>query len=159
MLSNHLILFCHSLLLFSSIFSIIRVFSSESMLCISWLSIGSSASATDLPLNTQDWFPLGLTDLISLESKGLSRVFSGNTLQKHQFFSILSSFMSSSHIHMDLPSGSAVINSLAMQELQGTWVWSLHWEESLEEGMTTYSSSFTCRIPRIEDPGELQSIG
>ena len=54
MLSNHLILFCHSLLLLSSIFSIIRVFSSESMLCISWPSIGSSASATDLPLNTQD---------------------------------------------------------------------------------------------------------
>ena len=54
MLSNHLILFCHSLLLLPSIFSIIRVFSSESMLCISWPSTGSSASATDLPLNTQD---------------------------------------------------------------------------------------------------------
>ena len=44
-------------------------------------------SASLLPMNSQDWFPLGLTDLISLQSKGLSRVFSNNTVQKHQFFS------------------------------------------------------------------------
>ena len=49
-------------------------------------SIGASASASVLPMNTQDWFPLGLTDLISLQSKGLSRVFSNTTVQKHQFF-------------------------------------------------------------------------
>ena len=48
-------------------------------------SIGVSASTSVLPVNTQDWFPLGLTGLI-LQSKGLSRVFSNTTVQKHQFF-------------------------------------------------------------------------
>ena len=49
-------------------------------------SIGISASASVLPMNTQDWFPLGWTGWISLQSKGLSRVFSNTTVQKHQFF-------------------------------------------------------------------------
>ena len=49
-------------------------------------SIGASASALVLPMNIQDWFPLGLIGLISLLSKGLSRVFSNATVQKHQFF-------------------------------------------------------------------------
>ena len=51
-------------------------------------SIGVSASTSVLPMNTQDWFPLGWTGWISLQSKGLSRVFSNTTVQKHQFFSI-----------------------------------------------------------------------
>ena len=50
-------------------------------------SVGASASASVLPMNIQDWFPLELTGLISLQSKGLSRVFSNTTVQKHQFFS------------------------------------------------------------------------
>ena len=50
-------------------------------------SIGASASASVLPMNIQDWFPLGWTSWISLKSKGLSRVFSNTTVQKHQFFS------------------------------------------------------------------------
>ena len=49
-------------------------------------SVGVSASASVLPMNIQDWFPLGLTSWISLQSKGLSRVFSNTTVQKHQFF-------------------------------------------------------------------------
>ena len=49
-------------------------------------SIGASASASDFPMNVQDWFPLGWTGWISLQSKGLSRVFSNTTVQKHQFF-------------------------------------------------------------------------
>ena len=49
-------------------------------------SIGASASASVLPMNIQDWFPLGWTGWISLQSKGLSRVFSNTTVQKHQFF-------------------------------------------------------------------------
>ena len=49
-------------------------------------SIGVSASASVLQMNIQDWFPLGLTGLIFLQSKGLSRVFSNTTIQKHQFF-------------------------------------------------------------------------
>ena len=53
---------------------------------VSGQSIGVSASASVLPMNTQDWFPLGWTGWISLLSKGLSRVFSNSTVQKHQFF-------------------------------------------------------------------------
>ena len=62
-------------------------------------SIGVSASASVLPMNIQDWFPLGLTGLISLQSKGLSRVFSSTTAQKHQFSSTQLSLWSNSHIH------------------------------------------------------------
>ena len=64
-------------------------------------SIGASASASVLPMRIQDYsgFPLGLTDLISLQSKGLSRVFSNTTVQKHQFFSAQPSLWSNSHIH------------------------------------------------------------
>ena len=51
-------------------------------------SIGVSASTSVLPMNTQDWFPLGWTGLISLQSKGFSRVFSSTTVQKHHFFSV-----------------------------------------------------------------------
>ena len=61
-------------------------------------SIGASASASILPMNIQDWFPLGLTSLISLQSKGLSRVFFNTTVQKHQFFSAQPSLWSNSHI-------------------------------------------------------------
>ena len=62
-------------------------------------SIGASASASVFPVNIQDWFPLGLTGLISLQSKGLSRVFSNTTVWKYQFFGTLSSLRLSSHIH------------------------------------------------------------
>ena len=62
-------------------------------------TIGVSASASVLPMNIQDWIPLGLTGGISLLSKGLSRVFSYTTLQKNQFFSTQLSLQSNSHIH------------------------------------------------------------
>ena len=62
-------------------------------------SIGVSASASVLPMNIQDWFALGWTGWISLQSKGLSRVFSNTTVQKHQFFSAQLSLQSNSHIH------------------------------------------------------------
>ena len=62
-------------------------------------SIGFSASTSVLPMNTHDLFPLGWTGWISLLSKGLSRVFSNTTVQKHQFFSIQLSLWSNSHIH------------------------------------------------------------
>ena len=70
---------------------------------MSWLfasggqNIGASASASVLPMNIQDWFPLGLTGLILL-SKGLSRVFPNATVQKHEFFSAQPSLWSNSHI-------------------------------------------------------------
>ena len=78
--SNHLILY-HPLLLPPSIFPSIRVFASGVQ------SIGVSASASVLPMNIQNWFPLGWTGWISLQSEGLSRAFSNTTVQKHQFFS------------------------------------------------------------------------
>ena len=62
-------------------------------------SIGASASASVLPMNIQDWSPLGWTTLTSLQSKGLSRVFSNTTVQKHQSFSTQLSLWSNSHIH------------------------------------------------------------
>ena len=62
-------------------------------------SIGVSASASVLTMNIQDWFPLGLTSLIFLQSKGLSRVFSSTTIQKHHFFSAQLSLRLNSHIH------------------------------------------------------------
>ena len=62
-------------------------------------NIGVSTSTSVLPLNTQDWFPLGWTGWISLKSEGLSRVFSNTTFQKHQFFSTQLSLWSNSHIH------------------------------------------------------------
>ena len=95
--SNHLNL-SHPLLL-PSIFLSIRVFSNESVLCISGQSIGVSVSASVLPMNIQDWILLGWTSWISLQSKGLSRVFSNITVQKHQFFSAQLSLWSNSHIY------------------------------------------------------------
>ena len=62
-------------------------------------STGVSASTSVLPMNTQDRSPLGWTCWISLQSKGLSRVFSNTTVQKHKFFSIQPSSQSNSHIH------------------------------------------------------------
>ena len=62
-------------------------------------SIGVSASASVLPMNTQDWSPLGWIGWISLQSKGLSRVFSNTTVQKHQFFGTQLSSQSNPHIH------------------------------------------------------------
>ena len=79
--SNHLIL-CHPLLLPPSIFPSIRVFSNESILHIRWPKYWSFSF--NIPMNIQDWFPLGLIGLISMQSKGLSGVFF-STIQKHQF--------------------------------------------------------------------------
>ena len=62
-------------------------------------SIGVSALASVLPMNTQDWSPLGWTGWISLQSKGFSRVFTNITVQKHQFFGSQLSSQSNSHIH------------------------------------------------------------
>ena len=76
-----------------SLFQICQLFASGGQ------SIGVSASASVLLVNIQDWSPLGWTGWISLQSKGLSRVFSNTTVQKHQFFSAQLSLWSNSHIH------------------------------------------------------------
>ena len=97
--SNHLIL-GHPLLLLPSIFPSIRVFSNESALHIGGQSIGVSASASVLPMNTQDWAPLGWTGWISLQPRDPSRVFSNTIVQKHQFFRFLHSpTLTSIHDH------------------------------------------------------------
>ena len=94
MLSNHLVL-CLLLLLWSSIFH---------QGLFQWVSFSQQVAKVlelqhpILPMNIQDWFPLGLTGLVSLRSRGLSRVFSNTTVQKHQFFSIQPSLWSNSHI-------------------------------------------------------------
>ena len=94
--SNHLIVCCPLLFCLQSFpawgsFQISQLFASGGQ------SIGVSASV--LPKNNQDWSPSGWTGWISLQSKGLSRVFSNTTVQKHQFFSVQLSSQSNSHIH------------------------------------------------------------
>ena len=94
--SSHLIL-CRPLLLLPPIPPSIRVFSNELALCIRWPKYWASVSASVFP-NIQGWFPLGLTDLVSLQFKWLSRVFSSTIIQKHQFFSSQPSLWSNSCI-------------------------------------------------------------
>ena len=91
--SNHLIL-CHPFLLLPSIFPSIRVFPSDQVFASGGQNIGASA----LVRNIQGWFPFRLTGLISLLSRGLSRVFSSTTVWKHKFFSAQLSSWSNSHI-------------------------------------------------------------
>ena len=98
--SNHFILYC-PLLLLPTIFPSIRVFSKELVLHIRWPNIEASASASVLPMNTQDRFPLWWTGLIPLQFKGVSRVFSNATVRKHQFFGTQLSSQSNSHILQD----------------------------------------------------------
>ena len=95
--SNHLILCC-PLLLLSSIFPSIRVFSNESTLRMRWPKYWSFSFASFLTKNTQDRSPLEWTGWI-LQSKGLSRVFSKTTVQNHQFFGAQPSSQSNYHIH------------------------------------------------------------
>ena len=96
--SNHLI-FCHPLFLLPSIFPASGSFPMSQFFVSGDQSIGTSASATVHPVNIQERFPVKLTDLISLQSKGLSRVFSNNTVEKHQFLGTQLSLWSNSHIH------------------------------------------------------------
>ena len=88
--SSHLIL-CHPLLLLPPIPPSIRVFSNNSILRMRWPKFGVWALASFLPKNTQSWSPPEWTGWISLQSKGLSGVFSNTTVWKHQFFSAQSS--------------------------------------------------------------------
>ena len=92
--SNHLMLcLLPSIFLASGSFPVSQFFASDGQI------IGASASASVLPMNIQDWFPLGWTGWIFLQFKGLSRVFSNTTAQKHQFFGAQLSLWSNSHIH------------------------------------------------------------
>jgi len=88
------------IVLLPSIFPSIRIFSNESALGIRWSKYWSVSFSISSPTNIQGWLPLGLTGVISLWSKGLSRVFSSTTIWRHQFFGARSSLRSSSHICM-----------------------------------------------------------
>ena len=96
--SSHLIL-CHPLLLLPPIPPSIKSSPMSQLFAWGGQSTGVSALASVPPLNTQGWSPLGWTGWLSLQSKGLSRVFSNTTVQKHQFFSTQLSSQSNSHIH------------------------------------------------------------
>ena len=96
--SNHLILW-RPLLLLPSIFPSIRVVANEAALHIRWPKYWSFSFNISPSMDTQDYSPLGWTGWISLQSKGLSRVFSNTTLQKHQFFGIQLSSQCNSDIH------------------------------------------------------------
>ena len=95
---SHFIL-CRPLLLLPPIPPSIRVIPMSQLFAWGGQCIGVSASASVLPKNTWDSSPLGWTGWISLQSKGLSRVFSNTTVQKHQFFGAQLSLQSNSHIH------------------------------------------------------------
>ena len=97
MVSSHLILCC-LLLLLPSLFPTSGSFPASQFFISGGQSIGASASAAVLPMNIQGWFPLGLTSLISLQSKGLSRVFSNSMIWKHKFFSAQPSLWSNMSI-------------------------------------------------------------
>ena len=88
-------MFC--LLLLPSIFPSIRVFSNSQLFASDGQRIGASALVSILPMNIQGWYPSGLTVLLSFQSKGLSRVLSSTTIQKHQFFGLLSLLYGPTH--------------------------------------------------------------
>ena len=96
----NLVILCCPLFLLASTFPSFRVFSDESVLCIRCPEYWSFSFSISPSVKTQGWFPLGLTSLISLQSKGLSRVFSSVTVWKHQFFGAQPSLWSDSHLHM-----------------------------------------------------------
>ena len=98
-LSSHLILWCP--LLLPSIFPVSRTFPMSQLFTADDWNTGISASASALPVCIQGWFPLRLTGLMSLLSKGLSGVLSSTIVWRHQFFSTLPSLWSSSHNHHD----------------------------------------------------------
>ena len=97
--SSHLIL-CRPLLHLPPIPPNIRVFSNESTLCMRWPKYWSFSFSIVPSKEYQDWSPLGWTGWVSLQSKGLSRVFSNTTVQKHLFFGAQLSSQSNSHIHI-----------------------------------------------------------
>ena len=122
-------------------------------------SIGVSASASVLPMNIQDWFPLGLTGLISLQSKGLSRVFSNTTVQKHQFLGAQLSFL----INQIIKVREIRDSNDSSIETQSIWTWgrgqlhryerNLEWLKShsflLSFGLKFWLSQYPCLLEQV----------
>ena len=114
-----------------------------------------SASASVLSMNIQDWFPLGLTGLISLQFKGLSRVFSNTTVQKilqHSAFFIIQL----SHPYMTTGKTIALTSGTFVGKVMSLLFNML---SRLEKEMATHSSTLAWKIPWTEKPGRLQSMG
>ena len=103
-------------------------------------SIGVSASTSALPMNTQDWSPLGWTGWISLQSKGLCHLTLPNLL--FLFLCRARLFVMNVLEFLGFPGGSDG-KEYAWRALQETWVWSLSWKVPLEKGIATHSSIFT----------------
>ena len=171
----------HFLLLLPSVFLSIRVFSNELALCIRWqeywsfsFSISPSNEYSALISFTINWF-----DLLVVQE--LTRVFSNTIVWKHQFFSAWPSFkvqlshpymitektialtiqifvgkIMSLFFNMLFLGSSDVKCQLAVQE---TWVWSLGWEDPLEKEMAAHYRTLAWKIPWMEEPGRLQSMG
>ena len=112
--SNHLII-CHPLSSCLQSFPASESFPVSQLFASGGQSIGASVSTSVLPMNIQGWFPLGWTGWISLQSKGLSRVFSSTTIRKHQFFSAQPSLWSNCHI----TTGKTI--ALTTRTLVGKW--------------------------------------
>ena len=118
-------------------------------------SIGVSTSASVLPMNIQDWFHLGWTGWISLLSKGLSRVFSNTTIQKHQFFSTHSAIFIVQLSYPYMTTGRTI--ALTRQPLCLLFGNSL--SSGSEKAMAPHSNILAWKIPWTEEPGRLQSMG
>ena len=178
--SNHLIPFssCHQSFPAGS-FPVSQLFISGGQCTGVW------TSTSVLPMNIQDWFPLGWTGWISLQSRVLSRVFSNITIQKHQFFgtqlSVFPLYFNKTFITQKLwaikPHSSLAPDWILLQRpiipayfcgsattfqhrpaMRETWVRSLGWEDILEKEMATHSSTLAWKIPWMEDPRSLQSM-
>ena len=117
--SNHFILCC-PLLLLPSIFPSIRVFSNESALRIRWPKYWSFSIRISPSSEHSGWFPLGWTGLISLQSKGLSTVFSNITVEKLQFFGSQPSLWSNEHVHTWQPEPLWLIRTKASEP--ASWI-------------------------------------
>ena len=122
-------------------------------------NIGVSASASILPMNIQDWFLLGLTGLVSLQTKGLSRVFSNTTVQKHQFFSTHSAFfmIQLSHTYMTTGKTIAFTRRTFVDKVMSL-LFNMLSRLVMEKAMAPHSSTLAWKIPWMEEPGRLQSM-
>ena len=130
----------------------IRVFCNKSAFASGGQKFGASASASDLPMNIQGWFPLGWTGLISLQYKGLSRVFSSATIWEHQYFGTQSSVQSNSHMCIALTIWTFVGKVISL-------LFNMLSRFAMEKEMATHSSILAWRIPGTEEPGGLPSMG
>ena len=125
--------------------------------------IGASASASVLPMNIQDWFPFGLTGLISLQSKELLKSILQHHSSKESILQCWAFFMVQlSHPYMAYKADFSSLAAQAVKNLpakQKTWVQSLGQEDPMEKGIETHPSILAWETPWAEVPGRLQSMG